>query len=212
MLITGPGFTVPTKAATGGSQTGTPFGFANELLISEIYPKFYSLIKAGLCFEQVVSGNPTAFTGGAGGTPLLGLYNPANSGKDLVILITRASVKTSGTAAVAWDLAWWKGVSTLPTGTTTPARAAYSTAAGGAVGVSFVNTAMTGSTALAVGPIPALSGGLTAATAVTNVSPALFEEDGALVIAPGNLAAIGSSGTLTAAVIDLSVLWAELPA
>ena len=103
-------------------------------------------------------------------------------------------------------------MSALPTGTLTVPFNAYSLQQAGSVAKAFVNTAMTGSTALTGGPIPVMSGGLTAAVAVTNVTMGSLTEDGLLMVAPGNLAALGeTSGALVAAKVHCAVLWAETP-
>jgi hypothetical protein len=212
MVIQTGQLSLPSKSSAGGNPTGVPSGYVNELLISELAPQYYTLVKLGLVYYLVASGiNATAFTGGAAGTPIFGVFNPATSGKDFVSLQTRAGVRTTGTAAVAWDINWWFGPSVLPTGTRTNPFNMYTQQQTGSAMACFVNTAMTGSTALAGGPVPVLSGGLPAATAVTNVGLGEIDSRGVIVISPGNLGALGISGTLTAASMDFAILWAELP-
>ncbi len=212
-LIQGTPLNVPAFAQKSGNAVGLPSGFLNEFVFSELLPQYYSLVKLGLVFYTVASAiNPAAFNGGAAGTPIVGLFNPSNSGLDLVILATRLAVRTTGTAAVAWDTNWWIGPSALPTGTRTNPFNMYSQNQTNSGAAAFVNTAMTGSTALLGGPIPVLSGGLPAATAVTNVVASNVDERGLLVIAPGTLAALGQAAALTAASMDCCAIWAELPA
>ena len=195
-------------------STGNPNvsqGFSAELINSKAYPDLYYLAKNNKLFYQVATAiSPTVFVGGAAGTPAIGLYNPTGSGVDAIIVATRIAVRTTGTAAVTWDLSWYGGPSANITGTTTANINAYSQVASGSAIKGFVNTALTGSTAVTL-TAPVLSGGLTAATAVTNVTNSIDYTFGALVCSPGNLQAIGQGGgALTAAVFGFAVYWAEL--
>lgn len=213
MFVQTQGLTVPARAQTDGNPTGTPSGFWDEFLVSKLMPDYYTLLKAGVVYVLVATGvNPAAFTGGAGGTPLIGLYNPTNSNKDLVVLQTRVGVRTTGTAAVNCDFAWYGGPSVLPTGTPTVPQNAYSLAKGGAVAAGFVNTAMTGSTAITL-LYPAISIGQTIATTPTATAPTDSGADskGLIVAAPGNLIALGTPAALTGGVIDVAVFYGEFP-
>lgn len=203
-------------ARVQGQGYNAPGGTFGEGLFSELTPNYYTLAKSGRIFS--LSGaalTPTIFAGGAAGTPLLGLYNPAGSGFDLAVILTSLGIRTTGTAAVNWDASYW-GVNqggVAVTGTQTQCRNAYSMAQTGSVTYGMVNTANTA--ALASSLLRShTSGGLTAATAVTNVSVLNDEVKGALIIAPGCYLAYGmfSSGTLTASSFDASIIWAEIPA
>ena len=208
------------QGQAGGLQTGlkqasgnpnAPQGFMADLLWSAVAPDFYTLLKANVgFFATVTAANPSAFTGGAGGTPLVGIMNPAGSVRDLVVLQVRIGVRTTGTAAVNIDFNAYGGQSALPTGTATVPRNGYSLAQSGSVATAFLNTAMTGSTALS--PIcPLLSIGTVGSTAVGNAIQAVDQPAGLIIAQPGNLIAIGCSAGPTAASIDCTVYWAELP-
>lgn len=210
MLFQGQAGALPAAKQTGGNLTALQ-GLSGELLVSEVNPVYYTLLKSNRVFFQVTNAaNPSAFVGGAGGTPLLGIYNPTSSGVDLVILATRVVIRTTGTAAVTNDISWYGGVSVLPTGTNTNPINAYSQQATGSSAKSFVNTAMTGSTAITL-TAPVLSVGLSAATAVINVTQAQDISQGLIVAAPGVLQAIGAAIAPTAAVMSVAVYWAEIP-
>jgi hypothetical protein len=209
---------IQTQAGVPGRQTsGTfptaPGGTFGELLDSKLLPDYYSLVKAGLVYAVSAAAiNPSAFVGGAAGTPIFGIYNPQNSGKDVVLLDLSVAIRTTGTAAVATDFNHWAVAqgTTAVTGTATAATNMYSLAATGSAVRAMVNTANTA--ALASSLIrPAMSVGLTAATAVTNVQFLRDEIKGAVVIAPGSYYAFGLSVALTAASIDAGLLWAEIP-
>lgn len=214
-IITGPGLSFASKAQTAGTSTaGAPLGFDNEVLLSELFPVYYSLLKAGKVFyQQVTAANATGFTGGAGGTPLIGLFNPAGSGVDCVILCSAIACRTQGTAAgTPGSINWYGGISVTPTGTTTKPVNAYTQQATGSSALTFVNTAMTASTAGAL--TRALVGfganpGTTAPSTVAVVNDYPF---GSLVAAPGVFQALGAAATTTAASIDATIYWAEVPA
>lgn len=211
MIIQGQAGGIPASKQTSGNPNIAQ-GLLTELLVSELTPRYYTLLKNGFIhFLNLSAGVATGFTGASGGTPLLALYNPPNSGTDLVIIQTRIGVRTTGGTGGATDFNWYMGASALPTGTVTSARNSYSGAQSGSVAVGFVNTALTGSTAIAaVGPVASL--GVSTAAAAQTVFPALEDTNGVIVAAPGNLIAIGSAATLATSSIDCGIIWAELPA
>ena len=196
-----------------GANANAPAGIIGELIVSEALPPYYSLVKSGIVFSLAgLAQNPAAFTGGAAGTPLLGLYNPASSGRDLVLLYAALGVRTTGTAAATIDFNWFGanqgGVAI--TGTQTAAANAYSQAATGSVAYGMVNVANTAALASTLRR-PSLSLGNVTTTAGLNAG--LFVDDikGALIVAPGCYLALGASAALTAASIDVSLFWAEVP-
>lgn len=212
MILQGQAGAIPSSKQESGNPNVAQ-GLLTEMLVSELNPAFYTLLKNGLVYFSALSAaNPTAFTGGAAGTPLVGLYNPASSGKDIVVLQARIGIRTTGTAAGTLAFNWYLGNSVLPTGTVTPPRNSYSGAQSGSVALPFLNTAMTASTAISpVGPIASV-GANPATTPIATVLYTYENTAGTIVCAPGNLIAIGASSSLTAASIDCSVIWAELPA
>ena len=211
MIIQGQAGSLPGAKQTSGNPN-VASGLLTELLVSELTPRYYSLLKNGLVqFLNLSAGAATGFTGGAAGTPLIGLYNPPNSGYDIVVIHTRIGVRTTGGTGGAVDFNWYMGPSVLPTGTITTPRNAYSGAQAGSIALGFVNTAMTSSTAInAVGPVMSL--GVSTAAAAQTVFPALDDSAGLIVAAPGNLIAIGAAASLATSSIDCGVIWAELPA
>ena len=205
---------LPTTRQTGGSPNA-PGGTLAEGLFSELMPQYYTLIKAGIVFSApVLAANPTAFTGGAAGTPLFGIYNPANSGKDLVMLMLGIGIRSTGSAAAAtMDLNWFQcnqgGVAV--TGTQTQCRNMYSQANTGSVAWAMVNTANTAALASQL-TRTSLSLGNVAASAVLNVGLFMDDIKGIITVAPGCYAAFGASLGLTAGSIDITPVWAEIPA
>jgi len=196
-----------------GGTPVNPGGTFGEALFTELSPQYYTLIKQGKVFTvTAAAANPTAFTGGAAGTPLLGIYNPTTSGVDIVLLQARVGIRTTGTAAVSYDFAFWGAQqgTTSPSGTQSLATNMYSLKTGGSVSYCMANVANTGAAATSL-IAPSFSGGLTAATAITNVANLVDDIKGAIVIAPGGYLAYGATGSLTAASLDVGLIWAELP-
>lgn len=213
MLIQGQAGSLPSTRQSAGTPNA-PSGTFGELYDSSLAPDYYALSKAGRTF--VVTGaaaNPTAFTGGAAGTPLIGLFNPVASGVDLVILQARVGIRTTGTVAGTLDFAFW-GVNqggVAVTGTQTAARNTYSLAATGGVGYAMVNVANTAALASAL-ISPSFSLGAVGATAT--LIPGVFVDDvkGAIVVAPGCYLAFGSTSALTGGSLDVGLMWSEIPA
>ena len=184
MLLATTAGALPSARQVAGTPNA-PGGTFGELLVSELNPVYYSLLKAGKVFTVGGTGlNPTAFTGAAAGTPLVGLYNPSNSGVDLVLLQSRTSIRYTGSAAAAgFGLNFFAvnqgGVAV--TGTQTLCRQMYSQATTGSAAYAMVNTANT------------------AALASSLIAPS---------VSLGNVPAAAS---LTAGLLDVSLIWAELP-
>lgn len=212
--LSGPGLAIPTGAQKSGTSSGAPLGFWNELLVSELLPVYYALLKAGRVFyQQVTAANATGFTGGAGGTPLIGVFNPSGSGVDCVILCSAIATRSQGTAAATpGSINWYGGLSALPTGTTTKPVNAYTQQASGSSVLTFVNTAMTGSTAGALTRSVVGFGANPGTTAPSTVAIVNDYPFGSLVASPGVLQALGAAATTTAGSFDVTVYWAEVPA
>ena len=213
MLIQGQAGNIPSARQVAGTPN-VPSGSFGEILVSELNPVYYSLLKNNKVFSlSAAAANPTAFTGGAAGTPLLGLFNPVQSGVDLVILQARVGIRTTGTVAGTIDLNFWAanqgGVAV--TGTQTQARNAYSQANTGSAAYGMVNTVNTAAvTATLIAPSVSL--GAVAAGAALNVGIFVDDVKGLIVVPPGGYLAYGSAGALTGGSIDAALLWAELPA
>lgn len=213
MLIQGQvGF--PASKAAAGTNPPAPAGTLGELLESRLLPDYYTLTKAGMLFTSAIAAlNPGAFVGGAGGSPLIGLYNPSTSGKDLVLLEAVVGIRTTGTAAVAADFNHWAvnqgGVAV--SGVATPARNLYSMGLSGSVAVAMQNVVNTGALASAL-LRPSVSVGLTGATGAPNVQLLRDEIRGGIIIPPGVYYAFGSSVAFTGASVDVALIWAEIAA
>ncbi|MGO9744442.1 MAG: hypothetical protein ACLPN5_23555 [Roseiarcus sp.] len=206
-----PGALLPL--ARPAANANAPAGILGELVVSEALPRYYSMVKSGIVFAvAALAVNPTAFIGAAAGTPLIGIYNPAGSGKDIVLIGASLGIRTTGTAAATLDFNWF-GVNqggVAVTGTQTQASNLYSQAATGSVAYAMVNTANTAALASTLRR-SSFSVGNVGATAGLNAAEFYDDIGGLLVISPGCYLALGASATLTAASIDAVVKWAEVP-
>src|SRR5271169_2206431 len=100
--------------------------YSGELGVADVHARYQEAVCRGnvySLFQTAVSQATAAtFPYAAGGTAPIALFNPAGSGKDMVILAAAVAVETPGTAAVALDYGFTL-TTTLVTGTvvrTTP--------------------------------------------------------------------------------------------
>jgi hypothetical protein len=189
--------------------------YSGEMGVADVHARY----QEAQCRQNVyclfsTAQNPTgAFPFGAAGTPLIGLINPAGSGKNLVILGVGLGIETTGAAAVATSFGLTlTGLLVTGSGTITNPTNMYTCLTTGSVAKGYLNTAMTSNTIQnSIVTIPVVSIGLTAATAITNPMPALYDFAGLVVMAPGTVLALGVSATLTSAKVDSTLIWEEIP-
>lgn len=152
---------------------------------------------------------PTAYVGAAGGTPLVAIHNPVGSGKNIVLLFASIANRVAASAAGTVSFGIWGGPSVQPTGTQTVPTNMLSLQKAGSVGLGFVNTALTGSTALSLILSPMTYYWATAAGAFGEYG--LIEIAGMIIIIPGNQVAIGATSALTSATWDTTLSWEDVP-
>ena len=213
MIIQNQVGSLPSSRQTAGTPNN-PGGTFGEAFVSELAPVYYSLMKAGKIFSiATTQTTATAFTGGAAGTPIIGIYNPATSGTDIVLLQARVGIRTTGTTAATLDFAFYQvnqgGVAV--TGSQTQCRNMYSQASTGSVAYAMLNTANTAALASTL-TAPSVSVGNATTTAGLNAGAFVDDIKGAIVVAPGTYLAFGSTATLAVANVDYSLIWAEIPA
>ena len=199
---------IQTAADGVGTQ---PFRQARttELVVTDAHGKYYETVARGNAYSQVVTGAAaTAFTGGAAGTPLISIYNPVGSGKNLVVLFVGVASRVASTLAGTVGFNLWAGVSAANTGTATTPRNMLTLAQTGSVAISSSNAATTGTTAINL--VMPLGSYYWATAAGAIIAPAFFDVAGAVVCAPGNLVALGGTAALTTATYDVSMVWEEI--
>jgi hypothetical protein len=204
---------VPTaRQPAGSSILQLPLGEAG---VSEILPRYAALTWSGQVFSVSVPAAAaiTAYSGGAGGTPQIAVWNPPGSGHNLAILLANYAnvVAASAAGTVTWGLYYGPTANITGTASATYPINQLSLQSTGSVAKAYVNAALTSSTALTnVVPLGAYYWATAAgAVAASQASPVDFA--GAILIPPGAMAALGGSAALTSATWQGNLIWAELP-
>lgn len=196
----------------GGTGTAPPFtaGITGGQRVLDAHGRYMDAVLSGRVFQlSVAGGAATAYTGGAAGTPLIAIHNPANSAKNIIVLGIGIASRVAASAAGTVGFNLWGGPSALPTGTQTVPTNLYSLTTGGASARGFANTALTGSTAL--GLLLPLASYYWATAAAAVIAPSYFDIGGLLIATPGNQIALGGTAALTSATYDVSLIWEEVP-
>lgn len=180
-----------------------------------------NLFSTGMTATSIANSTFTTGTLTATCTPVVGVWNPPGSGKNLVILQARLNVVvTAATATGAGAFVWAvsSNQSAITTGLTPFSR--LSLAQSGSVAKGFANTALTGlSGSLVVMEGAAVNGGVignfsmvgTAAGFVTPPTPATIDNvDGAIIVPPGGVLALLATTTPVAISAASSLLWEEV--
>ena len=178
------------------------------------------LFSAGMNLTSISNATFTTATLGATATPIIGLWNPMNSGKNLVVLQARVQLIANAVTTFTGpgSLMWCTAVnqSAISTGITPLSR--LSLTASGSVAKGFANTALTGlSGNLTVQEASGLlsfsnnfSNALTAAGQATPGGGGIDHIDGAIVLAPGSVLALLGSTTPVSVSAASSLLWEEI--
>lgn len=207
--VTAPGLTLPARAQTGGNPVGTPAGFLNELLVSELMAKYSTLAKLGvLQVAYATLTAPTIFsTAAATGGPLI--WNKPNSTVDAHILA--AGFSTSVVTTVAGGLGL--------TGNAGQAVAPLAVTAIDAIGNPFVGGGLTKMGGVYRVGTPLQPGNIflpfaqvhTGALTVDTTALTWVDLGGCFIIPPGSWGSVAGSATLTTLQVQMALLWAELP-
>lgn len=195
----------------GASGSVVPFtaGVTGGQRVLDAHGRYLSAVMEGRAFMLAgVAQAPTAYIGAGAGTPLAAIHNPPNSGKILSVLAIGLTLRAAATAAGQTGLIAWAGPSVIPTGTRTNPTNVLTQIATGSAALGFVNTALTGSTALL--PIMPLFTYYWATAAAAFAAPGFFDVGGLVVGSPGNQIAIGVTVVPTSVTVDFSIIWEEI--
>jgi hypothetical protein len=210
MLIQAQAGNLPNQSNKSG-QNSVSQGWLNEALVSEILPPYSTLNQNAFVFTAFVNGvtlaatHASPLTAGTG-TPILSIYNPANSGRNIHLLRSK-STTTSGTPG--GPLLW--NVIPNPANITAASSVPSSNIIGGAaasVAKLWVNTATTGST---VGTPFRVLGGPAAVAAGAGLYNFEEEHKGDIIIPPGSMLALAATAAGTTHIVSAWTTWAELP-
>jgi hypothetical protein len=188
-------------------------GQLGEAIVQELHGRYYETTYRGNSFLLSVStaAAVTAYTGGAAGTPMLAIFNPVGSGRNAVInkVSIGSVVSASSAGTVAFGLYFGTTATITQAATVTPWNMATQQQSG-SVMTGFRNVALTSSTA-ASNAVALASYYWATAAGVGNVSPAVTDLEGAIIIPPGSYLALGGSAALTSATWIGSLQWEEVP-
>src|SRR5690348_1962539 len=196
----------------GGAGSFKPLtsGVSGAQRTTDAHARYMDATMAGRTYMLSVSaGAPTAYVGAAAGTPLLAVFNPANSNKYLIALFASFAQRAAASAVGSTGLDLWSGPSVAPTGTKTSPTNILSQAASGSAAFGFVNTALTGSTAL-TNVLPLATLGVAAAATALGL-PGLYEVPGIVIASPGNMIALGLTVIPASLTADAALIWEEVP-
>src|SRR2546428_5855215 len=209
MLIEG---VVGPQAKADGAILQPRLTKTGELGMSEVHARYQEACLRGNTFVAS-SGSVTITTPqnisplpAGTGQPIIGLFNPAGSGKNLVLLATY-TYHASGTPG--GPLLW--NVIPAPAGITAAGGAAmnsFTFQTSGSVAKVFANTALTGSS---VATAARIIGGMTA-VAITSALGTFYEMiEGSSIIPQGAFAGIAALATGTAHIVQAAMTWEEVP-
>ena len=215
-VVASDGTVQPARAAKTG-----------EILTSDVHGRFYEaairgqIYSAGMtALTSISAATFTVATTGNTATPIIGVYNPPGSGKNLVILQARLQAAiTALTATGAGAFIWMVGAASGASTTGVLPRSRNTLSSAGSVAKDVSGVALTGITVtLAAFDASGLSGGPTinASTLQTaaGLSPTLAAStdniDGALIIPPGFVLSLQCSTTPVAVSAVSNLLWEEV--
>lgn len=203
----------PSSPSANNAIIPARAGQLGDLVVSELHGRYYETTYRGNSFSLsvVTAAAVTAYTGAAGGTPMLAVFNPTGSGRNLVI--TKVSVGNVVAASAAGTVAfglYFGPTATITQATTTAPIQMATLLASGSIATGFRNVALTASTA-ATGVIPVGSYYWATAAGAAQVSLAATDLEGSLIIPPGSYAALGGSAALASATWIGSLQWEEVP-
>lgn len=213
MLIQGQVGPSSTQSSSPGTNPAVRQGQLGDVITSNLHGAYYEQAYRGNVFTLSVSTAAaiTAYTGAAGGTPQLAVYNPPNSGRNIVPIQAGYNnvVAASGAGTVSWALWYGPTVPITQTTLTYPVNNATLNRVG-SVTQCFTNVALTSSTALVNAYPIGFYYWATAAGAFLG-GPTLVDINGSFICPPGTMMALGGSAALTSATWIGSLTWEEVP-
>jgi hypothetical protein len=210
-----------------GAEAKVRLGRNAEQIMGHLHGRFYEanlrgdLFSGGLAFASISNATFTVATLGATATPICGVWNPAASDVNLVILqatlgVGVTALQATGAGPFAWCMSAGNGALTL--GAQPLNRKTLQQAGSAARDMSGV--ALTGLTNNLVQRFASALGGgsnVEAAFLATQVGalppfiPSIEQVDGAIIVPPGGVLALLSAATGVAHSAVSGLLWEEVP-
>lgn len=200
-----------SQTLVDGSTGEGRIGRTGEEILSQLHPDLYETTKRGNLFSGATAVTGVAPGTAAGTTAAFALYNPSNSGFDLVI--QKASMSyLSGTLGIGF-VNWYVHTATTQAGAAVTGTAITAVSGNGS-GRGAVGRPLTTATVVA-GVLARLFGNLPPMLASSVLAPWRLDDDvnGALIVPPG--AAVSLQATAAAGTSPLVIYgctWEEVPA
>lgn len=202
----------PSAAGNNAVVNGRS-GQLGDAIISELHGRYYETTYRGNSFLLSVStaAAVTAFTGAAGGTPMIALFNPSGSGRNAVLnKVSVGNVVAASAAGTVHFGLYFGTTAAITQATTTTPWSMGTQLQSGSVVTGFRNVALTSSSA-ANNMIPLATYYWATAAGAALVTGGPMDLEGAIIIPPGAYAALGGSAALTSATWVGSMQWEEVP-
>jgi hypothetical protein len=201
-------------AQKSGQANAVSMGWNNELLVTELLPRYANLVLTGSVFAVQYGTNSTYMTASTVGA--FGLFNPVGSGKNLVLLDSTVVIVSMPAANAS---TFMLGLVAVPQFPTSPGAGnlPVNQLVGSqlqAVGKTFTSGTLTSASTAASRLVFSFFQDAAATTSI--VTPVSYRDqiDGEVIIAPGNGVALfpNTSGSSATTSIIWTPTWAELPA
>jgi hypothetical protein len=204
----------PQGVLTASQKSGAPAslnsGWQNELLVSELLPRYGALVQYGVVFgvgyAAAALAAPSATQAGA-----FTLFNPLGSGKNLFILeITTALTTFTAVATTICAIGAYTFTNQQPS-TLTPGNVPLNALVGN--GNASIAKTYTAATIVGGNTFPIRQVGNTGILTAVGFAGDLMKDEvaGALVIAPGSGFGLAATATAADDTVQVAYTWAELP-
>lgn len=199
--------------ASDGTNIEVRQGKQGEVVVNEFMPVYYEATYRGNLFTAfannvTIAASHVGLAGltAATGTPIIGIYNPVGSGKNLIIIKTVQST-TSGTPGGPLLYNTIPNPQNISIAATAPtSNQSFQTT--GSVAKLFNNAAITGSS---TGVPQRVHGGPAAVAAGAGVYTYVEEHKGEFIIPPGAMVALTAWAAGTSHILSAFVEWMEMP-
>lgn len=220
-------FQVGPRVVADGSENKARADRTAALVTTDAHGRFQeaclrgNLFSGGMTLTSISAATFTTATLGATATPIVGVWNPTNSGKNLVILQAKlqgiiTALQVTGGGAFMWATSFGNGaISTgnapLNLGTLQAVGSVAKDMSGVALTALTNNLVVRHASGLQGGPASNVSTLQTAAGLQPAAVPAVDPIDGSIMVPPGGVLALLCTTTPVAVSAASALMWEELP-
>lgn len=219
-------FQVGPRVVADGSENKARADRTAALVTTDAHGRFQeaclrgNLFSGGMTLTSISAATFTTATLGATATPIVGVWNPTNSGKNLVILQAKlqgivTALQVTGGGAFMWATSFGNGaISTgnapLNLGTLQAVGSVAKDMSGVALTALTNNLVVRHASGLQGGPILNASTLQTAAGLIPAAIPSVDPVDGSIVVPPGGVLALLCTTTPVAISAASALMWEEV--